>query len=169
MAVLGEASSATSVATSSGVVKRPVGMPATARSRTASALAPVALPIVAATPWSPSQRSVATGPGETLVSDLEEAVCPEFHAADVVDEDVDLAVPVDGLAHQPLGAAGLDQVDLDRRDVVEAGQAVDRERARDDVRALGRQQPHHRQADPFAGAGDDSHFLVQLEVHRLAL
>ena len=44
-----------------GVVKRPVGMPALAWSRTASAATPVAAPIVAATPSSPSHRSVATG------------------------------------------------------------------------------------------------------------
>ena len=63
----GVASTVTSVATSRGVVKRPVGMPASACSRTASAPAPVAAPTVAATPSRPSQRSVATCPGETLV------------------------------------------------------------------------------------------------------
>ena len=63
----GEASSATSVATSSGVVNRPVAMPAAACSRTSAASTPAARPTVAATPSSPSQRSVSTGPGETLL------------------------------------------------------------------------------------------------------
>jgi hypothetical protein len=66
LAVRGEASSVTRVATSRGVVKRPVGMPAVACWRTASAPAPVAAPIVAATPSAPSHRSVATCPGDTL-------------------------------------------------------------------------------------------------------
>ena len=66
-AVRGDASSATSVATSSGVVKRPVGMAAVTWSRTAAGSTPAAAPRLAATPSWPSQRSVATGPGETLL------------------------------------------------------------------------------------------------------
>ena len=66
LAVRGEARTVTSVATSRGVVKRPVGMPAIACSRTLSASTPVARPMVAATPSSPSHRSVSTWPGETL-------------------------------------------------------------------------------------------------------
>src|SRR5947208_3263939 len=63
----GETGMATRVATSSGFVNRPVGMAAIAWARTASAPPPVDAPIVAATPWSPSHRSVATGPGDTLL------------------------------------------------------------------------------------------------------
>ena len=66
LAVRGEARTVTRVATSRGVVKRPVGMPAIACSRTLSASTPVARPMVAATPSSPSHRSVSTWPGETL-------------------------------------------------------------------------------------------------------
>ena len=51
-----------------GVVNRPVAMPATAVSRTVSASTPVASPIVAATPCSPSHRSVLTWPGETQLT-----------------------------------------------------------------------------------------------------
>ena len=58
----------TSAATSSGVVNRPVAnppMPATTLSRAVAASTPIALPTVWATPFSPSHRSVLTGPGET--------------------------------------------------------------------------------------------------------
>lgn len=54
-------------AISSGVVKRPVDIAPVAPARTASAPTPVAAPTVAATPVSPSHRSVATGPGAMLV------------------------------------------------------------------------------------------------------
>src|SRR5204863_144587 len=57
------------VATSSGDVKRPLGippMPATIRSRAVSASTPIAFPTVDATPSGPSQKSVATGPGEIV-------------------------------------------------------------------------------------------------------
>ena len=56
------------MATSSGVVKRPVAMPAVACSRTAAGSMPAAFPSIAATPSSLSQRSVETGPGETPCS-----------------------------------------------------------------------------------------------------
>ena len=49
------------------MVKRLVAMLAIAESRTTTGSTPVAAPTVAATPRSPSQRSVATGPGETLL------------------------------------------------------------------------------------------------------
>jgi hypothetical protein len=56
------------VATSSGVVKRPVAMPAMTASRTSSGSFPVAAPTVSATPRSPSHRWVPTGPGETALT-----------------------------------------------------------------------------------------------------
>ena len=66
-AVRPEASSTASVATSSGVVNRPVAKPpmlATTCSRAVSASIPAVRATVSATPPSPSHRSVATGPGE---------------------------------------------------------------------------------------------------------
>ena len=65
LAVRGEARSVTRVATSRGVVKRPVGMPAIAWSRTLSAATPVARPMVAATPAAPRHPSVYPRPGAT--------------------------------------------------------------------------------------------------------
>lgn len=67
-AVRDEASMTTSVATSSGVVKRPVAKPpmlAMTFFFAVSASTPVAFATVSATPPLPSQRSVLTGPGET--------------------------------------------------------------------------------------------------------
>src|ERR1019366_544308 len=67
-AVRSEARSTTSVATSSGVVNRPVAKPpmlATAFLRAVSASTPVALATVSATPPLPSHRSVLTGPDDT--------------------------------------------------------------------------------------------------------
>jgi hypothetical protein len=49
------------------MVKRRVAIDAAMPSRTVSAPEPLAAPTVAATPSSPSHRSVATGPGATLV------------------------------------------------------------------------------------------------------
>lgn len=59
------------VATSSGVVSRPVAkppMPAMIVLRAVSASTPVALATVSATPCSLRRRSVATGPGETALT-----------------------------------------------------------------------------------------------------
>jgi hypothetical protein len=61
-AVRSEASSATSVATSCGVLNRPVAIAAAALARIVSASTPVASANVAATPCSPSHRSVLTCP-----------------------------------------------------------------------------------------------------------
>src|SRR4249920_955617 len=58
----------TRLATSAGRVKRPVTLSAAALSATAEASPPLSRAIVAATPWSPSQRSVATGPGLTVLT-----------------------------------------------------------------------------------------------------
>jgi hypothetical protein len=55
------------VATSSGVLKRPEAMPVVTCSRMSAASTPATRPTVAATPSSPSHRSVETGPGETLL------------------------------------------------------------------------------------------------------
>jgi hypothetical protein len=59
------------VATSAGVVKRPVAKPpilAMTVSRAVSASIPVAFATVSATPCSPTQSSVLTGPGETALT-----------------------------------------------------------------------------------------------------
>src|SRR6516162_7485731 len=55
-------------ATSSGRVKRPVTIWLAARSATSCGGAPVAAPTVWATPPWPSHRSVATGPGLTVLT-----------------------------------------------------------------------------------------------------
>ena len=49
-----------------GRVNRPVDVPAAACSTTARGSRLFAPPTVAATPWSPSHRSVSTGPGLTV-------------------------------------------------------------------------------------------------------
>src|SRR5258707_862740 len=62
-----DASSSTICATSSGRVKRRVGVSATAASLTAAGSRPCARPTVSATPPGPSQSAVSTGPGLTVL------------------------------------------------------------------------------------------------------
>src|SRR5579863_4812066 len=64
----GLARNSTRSATSSGWVNRPVGVPATAASATAAGVLPAAPARVSATPPPPSHRSVATGPGLTVLT-----------------------------------------------------------------------------------------------------
>ena len=51
---------------------------------------------------------------EVVVADRQEAVEPQPHAADVVDEHVEPAVPSIAVRDQALGAVGRDEVDRDR-------------------------------------------------------
>ena len=62
------ASSTTRSATSCGVVKRPVGACPACCSAMFCGSPPCAAATVAATPWSPSQSSVETGPGLTVLT-----------------------------------------------------------------------------------------------------
>ena len=57
------ASTSTRSAISAGRVNRPVTAPAAAWAATAAGSSPPAWATVCATPWSPSQRPVSTGPG----------------------------------------------------------------------------------------------------------
>jgi len=67
-AARGLARNSTRSATSCGSVNRPVGMPATADAATASGVLPAAPARVCATPPALSHRSVATGPGLTVLT-----------------------------------------------------------------------------------------------------
>ena len=62
------ARNSTAAATSAGWENRPVGDPAAAAAATCSGVCPVAAETVAATPPVPSHRSVATGPGLTVLT-----------------------------------------------------------------------------------------------------
>ena len=99
---------------------------------------------------------------------MPEAVQPWSYGADVVDENVDSSVAFDGFGDEALGTGGLDQVDLDGRDAVDAVQRVNGERPGDDECALCGERSHDSGPDAFASAGDDGHPLVELEVHQLA-
>ena len=75
-------------------------------------------------------------------------------------------MPVDRLADEALGPAGVHQVDRDGRDTFDAVERVHRARAGDDQDALGRQGPHDGEPDPLARAGHDCDLSGELEVHR---
>jgi hypothetical protein len=106
------------------------------------------------------QRALEVG-----VADRKEAVEPHLHPADVVKEHIDSAVPLDCLADEPLGAARLDQIHLDRGDTVDPPQRVDGKRAGDDARTLRSESAHDGQPDPLAAAGHNRDLSFQLKVH----
>jgi hypothetical protein len=112
------------------------------------------------------KKFILSAPLELGVVDGEEALGAQPDPADVVDQDVDAAMPLDRRAHQLLGPVGGPEIGLHRGHPVDALQAVDRPRPGHDARPLVGQRPRHGQADALAGAGDDGHLVGQLEVHR---
>ena len=63
------------------------------------------------------------------------------HRADVVDQHVDPAVPLERVADEPPGPSGLGEVDLHGGHAVETLEGADRPGARDDAGALGGERP----------------------------
>ena len=102
---------------------------------------------------------------EVGVADGEEAVEAQLHAAHVVDQHVEAAVLLDGVADQPGRTLGVGEVDGEGRDAIEPLEGRDGARAGDDVRSLGGELAGHGHTDALARAGDDRDLARQFQVH----
>jgi hypothetical protein len=106
------------------------------------------------------------GGGPHLVGHRQEPGRPRRGVADVVDQHVD---PLAGRRDELGRAAGIGQVDLDRRDPAGLGQLLelggDPAGPGHDVRALGREAAGDREADAGSGAGDHDVLAGQVEFH----
>ena len=81
-------------------------------------------------------------------------------AADIVDEHVDPPVLLECSIDKPRRSGRVDEVDGVAADTLELFQRLDRERARDHVRAFGGQRTCDRQTDALACSGYDGNLAV---------
>src|SRR5262249_53814697 len=92
---------------------------------------------------------------EFVVADAEGSVQAQLDAADVVDEDVDPAVLLDGRGDEACGSGGIDEIERHRCNAVDAVERVDGKGAADDVHPFAGEGAHDGEADALAGAGDN--------------
>ena len=106
------------------------------------------------------QRRLEIGVGEA-----QEPIRPDVRRADVVDQDVDPAEPLDGGIHQSCRATGFREIHGHRRDAIEGRQRVDRAGARHDRCPLLGERARRGQADALARSGYDRDLVSQFQIH----